>query len=60
MNPKKHGERGRLACSARRLAEHALRFTRLVPVGETPTGAAGTAALPIKSFTIHGEEVRPD
>ena len=28
---------------------------RMVPVGETPTGAAGTAALPIQTTTVQGE-----
>ncbi len=27
---------------------------RMVPVGETPTGAAGTAALPMQNPAVHG------
>jgi hypothetical protein len=50
------GERTRLACSARRRAGRIERLTLSLfcedfracePVGGTPTGAAGTAALPI-------------
>ena len=50
-----NGERGRLACCVWRLAEHSLRCTRLFPVGETPTVAAETAALPIQRTAVHGE-----